>query len=454
MSTTPSTSAPTSIYLAGNFGPVSNEVTDTDLTVTGTLPPELDGRYVRNGPNPVAPTEPYHWFTGNGMVHGLRMAGGRAQWFRNRWVRDDTVTTFKGWPTTPGPRHGMGPGVANTNVIGHAGRTYAIVEAGGLPVELSDELETIAMSDFDGTLDGSFSAHPKRDPATGELHTVTYYWEWDHLRYVVVGVDGKVRRTVRVPVPGRPMTHDCHITDSYVLLFDLPCQFDLDEAMAGQPFPYHWDPGYQARVGLLPREGEATEVRWVELEQCFVYHPLNAYDLDDGRVVLDACRHDKTFDQDRLSPSEGKPTLDRWLLDPATGRSSRTTLSQRMQEFPRHDERILGRRHRYGYTVGFSGSDGGVDEYGGILKHDVEGGTTESWDPGRGRSCQEAVFVPAAPDSAEDDGWLMSYTYDAADDSSSVVVLHAQDIAAGPVAEVHLPQRVPFGFHGNWIPTA
>jgi carotenoid cleavage dioxygenase len=62
--------------------------------------------------------------------------------------------------------------------------------------------------------------------------------------------------------------------------------------------------------------------------------------------------------------------------------------------------------------------------------------------------------VPRTDAAAEDDGWLMSYVYDATTDRSDVVVLHAQDLAAGPVATVHLPQRVPFGFHGNWVPDA
>ena len=175
----------------------------------------------------------YHWFTGSGMVHGVRLRDGRAESYRNRFVRDDTVIEVKHWPRTPGPRHGMGSGTANTNVIGLDGRTFAIVEAGGLPVELTYDLDTVQMSDFDGTLPGSFTAHPKRDPATGENHAVVYYWEWDYVQYVVVGTDGRVRKTVDIPVPGKPMVHDCAITESQVVIIDLPVTFDLDAAMSG-----------------------------------------------------------------------------------------------------------------------------------------------------------------------------------------------------------------------------
>ena len=237
-------------YLSGNFAPVDDELDVADLPVQGRIPEGLTGRLLRIGPNPVQARDPktYHWFTGSGMVHGVRLRDGRAEWYRNRFVRDDTVTEVKHWPRTPGPRHGMGSGTANTNVVGLDGRTFAIVEAGGLPVELTYDLDTVQMSDFDGTLPGSFTAHPKRDPATGENHAVVYYWEWDYVQYVVVGTDGRVRKTVDIPVPGKPMVHDCAITESQVVIMDLPVTFDLDAAMSGTgTLPYSWNPDYGAR---------------------------------------------------------------------------------------------------------------------------------------------------------------------------------------------------------------
>jgi carotenoid cleavage dioxygenase len=442
----------TSPYLSGNFGPVREEITAFDLAVTGRIPEGLSGRLLRIGPNPVSDPDPatYHWFTGNGMVHGVRLRDGRAEWYRNRYVVDDTVAETLGRAITPGPRHGMGNGTANTNVIGHAGRTWAIVEAGGLPVELSYDLDTVTMSDFGGTLPGSFTAHPKRDPHTGELHAVAYYWEWEYLQYVVVGTDGRVRKTVNVPVPGRPMTHDCAITETQVLLFDMPVTFDLEIAMSGvRTLPYRWNPDYGCRVGLLPLSATSgDEVRWCETDPCYVYHPLNAFDLPDGRVVCDLVRHPKMFDRDRNGPNEGAPSLWRWTLDPARGSIHQHLLDGRGQEFPRHDERLVGRQHRYGYGAAFE--DGA--EHGAALKHDLERGTTEVHEYGVGRVTLEPVFVPARADAAEDDGYVMSYVYDATTDSSDVVILHAQDFAGEPLATIHLPQRVPFGFHGNWVP--
>jgi carotenoid cleavage dioxygenase len=443
---------PENPYLEGNYGPVHEEVTAFDLPITGELPADLSGRLLRIGPNPVVPADPatYHWFTGTGMVHGVRIRDGRAEWYRNRFVRADDVVAARGGPATPGPRRTM-DFAPNTNVIGHAGDTFAIVEAGALPMLLSYELDTLARSDFGGTLGDAFTAHPKTDPVTGELHAISYYWEHERLQYQVVGTDGRVRHRVDVPVPGRPMVHDMGLTERYAILMDLPVTFSLDAAMAGASFPYRWDPAYGARVGLLPREGGAEEIVWCELPgSCYVFHPVNAYD-DGERVVMDVARHATMFAEDVLGPSDAVPQLYRWTIDPATRRVSEQLLDERGQEFPRHDERLVARRHRYAYCVA---ADLLRDGFTGLIKHDLDAGTSEGVDYGAGRMTMEAVFVPRTDAAAEDDGWLMSYVYDATTDRSDVVVLHAQDLAAGPVATVHLPQRVPFGFHGNWVPDA
>ncbi|MFM8304962.1 MAG: carotenoid oxygenase family protein [Actinomycetota bacterium] len=443
-------------YLAGNFAPIPEETTAVDLPVTGRLPEALDGRLLRIGPNPVTPVDPatHHWFLGTGMAHGVRLRGGRAEWYRSRYVRSDSVTAALGGPATPGPRHGMGDGTANTNIVEHAGQTLAIVEAGALPVVLTADLETVTRTDFGGTLPGSFTAHPKRDPDTGELHAVVYFWEWDHIQYVVVGTDGRVRHTVDVPVPGKPMVHDCAITESSVLLFDLPCHFDLELAMHGTAFPYRWTDAFAARVGVLPRSGTAADVRWCELDEpCYVFHPLNAYDVDDGTVVVDVVRWPTMFAVDPRGPSDGPTRLERWVCDPVRGRVRSEVLSDVSQEFPRHDERLIGRRHRFGYGAAFAAGADGV-QMGSLLKHDVDARTTEVHDVGAHRSAMEPVFVPRGADAAEDDGWVLAYVHDAERNACDVVVLDAQDFGGEPVATVHLPVRVPFGFHGNWVPAS
>ncbi|MGA1353078.1 MAG: carotenoid oxygenase family protein, partial [Ilumatobacteraceae bacterium] len=257
-------------FLAGNLAPVHEEVTVTDLRVTGSIPTELTGRYLRNGPNPVGRIneEKYHWFTGHGMVHGIRLRDGKAEWYRNRWVRTKQVCDVLGGTPPPSDWPADHPSFpANTSVIGHAGRTYAIVEGGSPPIELSYDLDTVRISSLDGTLPMAFSAHPKRDPRTGELHVMTYWWGWGNkVHYLVVGVDGRVRRTVDIDTQGGPMLHDLAITEKYALVFDLPCVFNLDAAMKGASLPYYWDHDYEARIGFLPRTNEkatSADVKWV-----------------------------------------------------------------------------------------------------------------------------------------------------------------------------------------------
>lgn len=446
---------PSHNYLEGNFGPVQEEITAVDLPVTGTIPAELDGRLLRNGPNPIGPQDPasYHWFTGDGMVHGVRLRDGAAEWYRNRWVRSPEVAAALGEPIPPSPYpESVGIFAANTNVIEHAGRTFAIVEAGAPPIELTDELDTIGPSDFSGTLEHSFSAHPKRDPGTGELHVVAYHWAWGNkIRYMSVAPDGRVQRSVDVETPGSPMVHDMAFTERYALLFDLPVTFNLEAAMAGKRLPYSWNDEYGARIGLLPLAAtDGSAVRWFDIEPCYFYHPLNAYDLDDGRVVLDAVRHPKMFATDLHGPNEGAPRLDRWTIDPVEGKVLEETLNDRSQEFPRLNENLQGRRNRYGYGVGVAFEE---VEHGPAIKHDLVAGTTVEHDYGKGRVTLEPVFVPRDGATAEDDGWIMSYVYDATTDKADVVILDAQDFTGDPIATIHLPVRVPFGFHGNWIPT-
>jgi carotenoid cleavage dioxygenase len=251
-------------------------------------------------------------------------------------------------------------------------------------------------------------------------------------------------------MPGKPMVHDCAITGRYFVLLDLPVTFDPKQVEEGQGFPYRWNPDYGARVGLLPREGRAEDVVWCEVEPCFVFHFLNAYDAPDGRVVLDVVRHPKMFASDFLGPNEGAPTLERWTLDPRGGRAKEQRLDPDGQEFPRPDERRVGSPYRFGYAAAF----GAGLAMGGLFKHDLRDGKRELHHEGPARRFLEPVFVPRTPDAAEDDGYVLAYAYDASTDRSDVVILHAQDFAGGPLATIHLPSRVPFGFHGSFLPDA
>jgi carotenoid cleavage dioxygenase len=444
----------------GGFTPVTEEVTAFDLDVTGRIPAGLNGRYLRNGPNPLSLDDPSaaHLFIGEGMVHGVRLRDGRAEWYRNRWVRSADVATRLGEPVRPGPVHEGMDFAANTHVIGLAGRTFATVEAGARPYELSYELDTIGPCDFDGGLPGGYAAHTHLDPATGELHAMAYYFGWDHHQHIVIDSKGLVTQVRNIPIADAPMLHDFALTERYVVIYDLPVTFSMGHAERGRQFPYAWNEEHGSRIGLLSRA--TGDVRWVEVDPCWVFHTLNAYD-DGDDVVVDAVRYPRRFVDARLDAG-GLPTLDRWRIDLRSGKVGSTRLDDRAQEFPRMDERLTGRPYRYGYTAATFDlndviyptdteledlPDEAFDNT--LIKHDLERGTQESRQFGRGAYVGEPVFVPAG--EAEDDGYVITYVNDPARGAANLVILSAQDFTGEPVATVHLPARVPLGFHGSWI---
>jgi carotenoid cleavage dioxygenase len=442
-------------FLTGLHAPMTEERTVEDLAVTGEIPLALDGRYLRIGPNPIdADARNYHWFLGDGMVHGLRLQGGRARWYRNRWIRSEAVSAALGEPAVTAPP-GRERDVVNTNVLGFAGQTWAIVEAGTAPARLSEALETLAYDDFDGTLAGAFSAHPHFDPSTGELHAIAYHaHDQAAVRHVVVTPDGRVRREEPVEVSHGPSIHDCAITERYVLIFDLPVTFSMGALIGGHPFPYRWNTRHRARVGLLPREGRGDEAIWCDVDPCYVFHVANAYDAPDGRVVVDLVAHETMFADSEQGPDSRRSALERWIIDPQARRVDRKVVDARPQEFPRTDERSFGRRHRYVYTMrlpdvrdpAFVGATS-------LLKHDLEMGSTQTCDFGSQRYPGEFVFVPAHPGAAEDEGWLMGLVVDMVNETTDLVILDARNFEGPPRASVRIPHRVPAGFHGNWAPT-
>lgn len=443
----------TNRYLLGNYAPVTEEVTAVDLPVIGELPAELNGRYLRNGPNPISEVDPetHHWFIGDGMVHGICLGDGQAKWYRNRYVGSSTVSAVRGLPDIPGRNWNNSPGGPNTNVGGFAGTTWAMVEAGGCPVELTYELETVGRNDFYGTLPGAFTAHPKIDPATGEMHAMTYAWgEWmDRVQYVRVGKDGRVNRTVDIPLPGMSMVHDVSITDRYIVVYDQPVLVDLDLAFSGRRFPFRWSEDYGNRIGLMPRDGTASDIVWIDVPMGYVFHPLNAYDTADGTVVLDVCFYERMMRDDMNGPfGDSLPRLVRWEAHPVNGHLNVTVIDERVNEFPRHRGSLTGKPYRYGYCAQV---DTGSMHWP-TVKHDLLTGAREVFDHGPGRAAGEPVFVGRPGSTVEDDGWLVTFVHDGNDDSADFVVLDAQDFARGYVARVKLPQRVPFGFHGNWVP--
>jgi carotenoid cleavage dioxygenase len=456
-------------HLKGNYAPVPDELTATDLPVTGQIPADLDGRYLRNGANPIT-GESRHWFFGDGMIHGVRLAGGKAEWYRNRWVR----TPFYDEPTKPlidlengsddgAPFPDSANSKANTHVVAHAGRILCL-EEGHVPYEIDGELDTVGPHTFGGKLDSAFTAHPKICPRTGEMLGFGYGMAPPYLTYHRVSADGELVQSTDIDLPAPVMMHDFNVTDSRVVFMDLPVVFNLDRAMAGA-MPFAFEPDNGARLGVMPRDGDADSIRWIEVEPCYVFHPVNSFDhpTNPNTVVVDVARYPSMWAAD--ANFDEVATLWRWEIDLAAGAGAgsvtETQLDDRPIEFGRVPDARVAQDYRYGYAVS-SGDDSGLISGGGsaVVKYDMTSGAATAHEFGSGRKPGEMVFVPSAAEvsgsptdgAAEDDGYLLGYVYDRAEDRSDLVILPAGDVGGEPLATVHLPRRVPFGFHGSWVP--
>lgn len=445
----PSAAEPKPFHLSGNFAPVFEERTDVDLEVSGAIPPELSGRFFRNGSNPKTGRSP-HWFLGNGMLHGVEIRGGRASWYRNRYVRTPLLDD----PEIPriGPEGQMDrtASLANTHVIRHAGRIMAL-EEGSFPWLVSPELETLRVYDFEGALETAMTAHPKICPETGELLFFGYGALPPYLVYHRVRADGVLVQSEEIQVTGPTMMHDFNVTRNHVIFMDLPLIFDFE--LAGRTgFPIRWSDEYGARLGVMPRDGTNEDVVWYSIDPCYVFHPMNAYE-DGDRIMLDVARFPKlAFGPD---DADGEPAaLHRWIIDRAAGKVIEQPIDDRPAEFPRVADDVVGRNHRYGYMVSVGAGTAAMGRE--FFKYDRQGDRSWTCSFGPGHAAGEPVFA-AAPSrgggrGAEDDGYIMSFVYDAASDRSDLVIIDATEFEKGPVARIHLPCRVPHGFHGSWIP--
>ena len=337
-------------YLSGNFAPVDTELSKMRLPIDGSVPSELRGTLLRNGPNPIA-ADPakYHWFLGDGMLHAIELRDGEAR-YRNRWVRTDVASGLLGEDPIAAQPSEVNPtqGIANTSIVSHAGSILALCEA-YLPTAFDTNLKTIGRYDFDGALQSPMTAHPKLDPVTGEMLFFGYdAFGPPYLRFHVADPRGKLLRSTDIGIPGPAMVHDFAITERNAVFLDLPVVYDF--ALAGQrPFYAQWTPEYGARVGVMPRDASAPP-RWFDVGLCYVFHTVNAYDEGDT-VVLDVVRHAEMFKDDIYGIADGTGTLDRWTIDLRSGRVREQRIDDRTQEFPRVDPRTTGRRHRYAYTA-------------------------------------------------------------------------------------------------------
>ncbi|HEY2514266.1 MAG TPA: carotenoid oxygenase family protein [Polyangiaceae bacterium] len=409
---------PPPFHLTGAYAPLREEHTLLDLEVVGEIPPELCGTYLRNGPNPKSGVSPA-WFAAEGMLHGVRLEGGRALWYRNRGM--------------------SGGALPNTNVVRHAGRILALVET-RLPVEVGPELETVGTYDFGGEMKRPVSAHPKTCPTTGELVFLSNDREPPYLTIYRADARGRVVHATPISLSAPTYMHDVALTETSVIFWELPI-------LVGDwrsPNPLRWLEGRPTRIGVLPRDGQERDLTWFEVPPCSISHTMNAFD-DGDRIVVDVNRGPGIWTAHSLV---------RFVLDRRTGLAREEVLEPRFVDFPRVHPSVVGKRYRFGYALEVSDWESGGFQKSVPRKYDLETGQCRVHDFGSHTLSGECVVAPRPGATSEDDAWALLFVYDRLRDASDLVILDAKRFDEPPVATVRLPHRVPVGIHGEWLPDA
>lgn len=457
----------------------------------GTLPPDLQGTLLRIGPrSPWAEQSSEAALLTDvdgekgGAEAGLPIGAIHAVEFR------DGVAASYRWSESD----------ANAEVFWHAGSVLALPET-GLPSRYSRLLEP---QEFAGGLSVPIASHVPRFAADGSrvLFSVDDragteegaaglgdggvdqgIWlrvgEWD--------ASGALRGAQAVGLERATWQHDVAVTSKHVVFIESPTT-RLAPATRDTPIPFAWVPGAEAWVGVIPRGGDGTQVRWFRLDPCLVTHVLGAWEDDDtGEIVLYVCRYDaleagRPFDpsQSVVGPAGVGLTsiggslavLERWRL--VGDRVERSQVDDRFVEYPRRDPVLEGAPFRYGYSLEQEWADtassgdawrgAGVERHVvldrdcapvGLLKFDLSRDEVVSWHPGPGRRPSEPLFVRAVDGQSDDEGWLLSVVDDVNRGASDIYVIDASSMGRrDPEAVVHLPVRLPLRSHGEWVPAA
>jgi carotenoid cleavage dioxygenase-like enzyme len=440
------------VFVKGFYEPVKQESTFTTLAVTGSIPSSLNGRYVRNGHNPPPELVKGFWFGGQGMLHGVRLRNGRAEWYRNRFVK---TPALQGAPLVR--KDGsvdLSASAAATSVFAHAGRIYALQEV-NLPFIVTPSLDTRGVYDFGGKLRAPMTAHPKIDRSTGEMLFISNSPQPPYLSYFRVSPQGEITHTEAVEGPGPSVIHDFAVTTSHAVFIDPSVTLQEKSPL---PFPYTWNDKYQAKVGIMPRDRSQGAAKFISVDPYYIFHLTNAWDDANGNIVFEATQYDRAAWNRSAkwinSLADHGPwvatgtRLTRWTIDPRKLEVSVKTLDELNADFPTFNQARLGKENRYTYLAAFP--SGGASRHA-IVKYDSHAGRAERHEFPEGQMPSEPWFVADPKGTGEDDGWLLSFVSDIRTHRSALCILDATAVARAPVAVIEIPGWIAAGVHGSWI---
>lgn len=455
-------------YLHGLFAPITVETESDNLEVEGEIPKDLFGGYFRNGTNPrFEPTNRYHWFDGDGMIFSLLIKDGKAQ-YRNRWIRTrafemEAEAQKAIWPGVLGPFDFSLPvspikDTANTDLVFIDNKLCALWYESGQVYGLDPfTLETDAMEALNKKLNMRVSAHSKIDPNTGDLILFSYGDKPPYMRYGVLKADGELHVSdIELPGPRRP--HDIGVTEHYSILHDFPIFHDEEKFQrTGKRVPF-FHPDVPTRYGVIPRFGTNADVKWFECEPCYMLHVINCWEEGDWVVQVGCRTTDPSLKPD---PQDGElaamisgitlqANLYQWRMNMTTGEVQEGPIDQLNAEFPTFNRFMMGKKNRYAYLQYIPYEAPAT--FDALVKYDIQTGAYEKYEYGEGVFASEAPFAPKVGWQDEDDGYVVTFVTDTNTWKSACLIFDAKNIAAGPVAKVHLPHRLSAGFHTLWVP--
>ncbi|KAK4419960.1 Carotenoid 9,10(9',10')-cleavage dioxygenase 1 [Sesamum alatum] len=505
-----------------NFAPVDEIGQPVQATlVHGSIPRDFpEGVYIRNGPNPlfgglkstksIFGKSSHTWIEGEGMLHALYFSkDSDGRWkisYNNRHVETDTFKHEKDRkkPAFLPAIEGDSPAVllayllnwirfgsvnkylSNTSVFEHSGKFYSAAE-NYIPQEIDIlTLETRRNWDINGDWTRPFTSHPKKAPGTGELVIMGICPQKPYFELGIVSADGKkLLHKVDLKLNRCCLCHEIGVTRRYNVIMDFPLTLDINRLVRGGPLIKYNKKGY-ARIGIMPRYGDADSVRWFEVEPSCIFHIINCYEQDDEVIVL-ACRarnsiipgpdfgsnkfewFSKGFKrigalEETDEESEDESFLSRvyeWKLNMLTGEVAEKNLTgaEYSMDFPVIHETYIGKKNKFGYTQvvdSNASSIAGMAKYGGLAKlyfeeRELEMKVEYHKFP-ENTFCSGAAFVAKSDGVEEDDGWIITYVHNEDNDVSQVYIVDAKNFSHEPVAKITLPRRVPYGFHGAFMP--